>query len=320
MRCAPTLFLALCWLRLSAGNVIPLKRIGVDVHGWPVMMPLLGAGTWQYNDTMAYQSLCKAFSAGITFVDTAFGYGNEKGVHKAMADCYQGRRQDLFVMTKVPGGLTFAQTLAAHHQNMFDLNLEYVDHLMTHYPADWNSVHASKEIRQDEWRALEEIYYSGKARSIGISHYCPQHIADILEIATIMPSINQVEYHVGSKDVDGVMETCRQHNITFMSFSPLCGPCNYKDPKDSLIDGELVTAIGNKYGVSGSQVSLRFIVQQALSDLEGSGMGGVIPKSNNEDHIRSNLDIFSFELSVEDMNQLQQATEPAAEAGDCDVP
>lgn len=296
---------------------IPLKQIAVDVHGMRVLMPLLGAGTWQYNDTVAYQSLCKAFAEGITFVDTAFGYNNEKGVHKAIADCYQGQRQDLFVMTKVPGGLSFAQTLAAHHQNMFALNLEYVDHLMTHYPSDWEAKHASKKLRQEEWRALEEIYYTGKARSIGVSHYCPQHIADILEIATVMPSVNQVEYHVGSHDIDGVMETCRQHNITFMSFSPLCGPCNY-DPADSLIDGELVTEIGKKYNASGSQVSLRFIVQQALQP--DSVMGGVIPKSNSVEHIRSNLDIFSFTLSDEDMDRLRKATKPAAEGGDCDVP
>ena len=304
----------------SIHDQIPVRRIGYDVHGLPVEMPLLGAGTWQYNDTMAYASLCQTFSAGINFVDTANGYRNQKGVGKAIRDCYQGRREDLFVLTKVPGGLTAQETHAYHHQNMFELNLDYVDHLMTHFPSDWkvSKDKASKQMRQQEWRVLEEIYYSGKARSIGVSHYCPQHINDILEIATVPISINQVEYHVGSQDVDGVMETCRQHNITFMSFSPLCGPCEIKDPKDSLITGELVTRIGMKYGMSGSQVSLRFIVQQSLQ--EGSTIGGVIPKSNNMDHILQNRDIFSFELSEEDMKLLAESNKPAAEAGDCDVP
>ncbi len=299
-------------------TTIPVKYIGRDIHGWPVCMPLLGAGTWEYNDTVAYQSLCKSFNAGIHFVDTAMGYHNERGVGRAIHGCYQGRRQDLFVMTKIPGGLTFQQTLAAHHQNMFSLNLEYVDHLMTHYPSDWNGMNASKAMRQEEWRALEEIYYSGKARSIGVSHYCAKHIADILEIATVMPSINQVEYHVGSQDVDSVMETCRQNNITFMSFSPLCGPCSIADRTDSLIDGRLVTTIANKYNVSGSQVSLRFIVQQALE--ENSVFGGVIPKSNNMEHIQSNMNIFSFSLSDDDMLLLKQTTKPPGEGGDCDVP
>ena len=299
---------------------IPVRRISYDVHGLPVEMPLLGSGTWQYNDTTAYASLCQVFSAGINFVDTANGYRNQKGVSKAIRDCYQGRREDLFVLTKIPGGLTAQETHAYHHQNMFELNLEYVDHLMTHFPSDWkvSKDKASKTMRQQEWRALEEIYYSGKARSIGVSHYCPQHLLDILEIATVPISINQVEYHVGSQDFDGVMETCRQHNITFMSFSPLCGPCEIDDPKDSLITGELVTMIGKKYGKSGSQVALRFIVQQSLQ--KGSIIGGVIPKSNNMDHIRQNRDIFSFELSADDMKQLAESTKPAAEAGDCSVP
>ena len=102
-----------------------------------------------------------------------------------------------------------------------------------------------------------------------------------------------------------------------MSFSPLCGPCAY-EPSDSLINGDLVSEIASVYGVSGAQVSLRFIVQQALK--EGNNIGSVIPKSNNEDHIRSNMNIFDFELSAEDMKRLQEATKPVGQAGDCEVP
>jgi diketogulonate reductase-like aldo/keto reductase len=75
----------------------------MDVHGEPVLLPLVGAGTWQYNETIAYESVCKAFLAGYTFVDTAFGYRNQRGVGKAIQDCWQGERKDLFVMTKIPG-------------------------------------------------------------------------------------------------------------------------------------------------------------------------------------------------------------------------
>ena len=67
------------------------------------MLPLVGAGTWQFNDTIAYQSVCKAFQAGYTFVDTAYGYGNQRGVGKAINDCWEGERSELFVMTKIPG-------------------------------------------------------------------------------------------------------------------------------------------------------------------------------------------------------------------------
>lgn len=319
MNCCNRAFVSLFLIArvvLAATSNVASKQIGVDVHGLPVVLPLVGAGTWQYNDTIAYQSLCKSFGAGYHLVDTALGYKNQKGVGKAIRDCWQGRRQDLFVMTKVPGGLSGRETRAAHHQNMFELDLEYVDHLMVHYPADWEATKASKAHRQDEWRALEEIYYSGKARSIGVSHYCTQHIEDILEIATVPISVNQIEYHVGSQDVDTVIDTCTKNNITFMPFSPLCGPCEFQ-PEDSLISGQLVSSIGKQYNKTGSQVALRFIVQQALEP--GNPMGAVIPKSNNIDHIKSNMDLFDFELSTSDMSKLRQATQPAAEKGDCDV-
>lgn len=292
-------------------SVVPTITIGNDVHRRPVLLPLLGAGTWQYNDTMAYDSVCKAFAAGYTMVDTAFGYRNQKGVGSAIKDCWTSSREDLFVLTKIPGGLNTSQVYAAHKQNLLELQLPYVDHLMTHFPSDWDETVASKQARQEEWLALEDIYYTGEARSIGISHYCPQHIEDILEVATVLPSINQVEYHVGSQDVDDVRSTCQKYGITFMSFSPLCGPCELERPEDSLIDGTLVSDIASHYpNITPSQVSLRFIVQQGIP---------VIPKSTSPTHIESNGNIFRFELDEEDMFTLLAATKPSAEIGDCDV-
>lgn len=301
-----------------AQQEMPTVRIGVDFDGNSVDMPVVGAGTWLYNDTVAYDSLCKAFSVGYTMVDTANVYGNEAGVGAAIRDCWKGSRKDLFVMTKIPGGLNTSETLAAHEENMALLGLDYVDHLMTHFPSDWDESEdrSSPERRQEEWLALESIYYTGAARSIGVSHYCSQHIDDILEVATVRPSVNQVEYHVGAGDIDDVIEKCANEKIFFMSFSPLCGPCTY-DSEDSLISGDLVTDIASKYGVSGSQVSLRWIVQQALTT---SYMAGVIPKSDDEDHLASNIDLFSFTLSDEDMAALSAATKPEATGGDCDVP
>jgi len=301
----------------AAGSKVPAVTIGQDVNGVDVVMPLVGAGTWQYNDTIAYESVCKSFAAGYTFVDTANGYRNQRGVGKAIKDCWKGAREELFVMTKIPGGLDAAETLAAHKENMEQLGLDYVDHLMTHFPADWSASpdRATPQRRQEEWKALESVYKSGEARSIGISHYCSNHIDDVLEVATVKPSVNQVEYHVGAGDVDNVIDKCVQEGIFFMSYSPLCGPCDY-EPEDSLINGDLVSRVAAKYNVSGSQVSLRWIVQQALA---GEYVGGVIPKSNNAAHIAANIDLFGFELSEEDMRALSGAEKPAGEPGDCDV-
>ena len=196
-------------ISIKDATSVPTIAIALDVHGKSVNLPLIGAGTWQYNDTIAYESACKAFQAGYTFIDTAWGYKNQKGVGKALQDCWFAKgksREDLFLMTKIPGGLNVSEVWRAHKQNLEDLQLDYVDHLMTHFPADWKETVASPEARQEEWLALEFIYRTGQARSIGVSHYCPQHLDDVMKVATIMPSINQVEYHVGSQDIDHVMK------------------------------------------------------------------------------------------------------------------
>lgn len=305
------LYLLLVTKVVSYSNTVPTVTICFDTHGASVDLPLVGIGTWQYNDTVAYESTCQSFRAGYDFVDTAFGYGNQKGVGLAIRDCWEKTREELFVMTKIPGGLNASQVHETHRQNLAELGLDYVDHLMTHFPADWNEDEASPNLRREEWLALEDIYYTGEARSIGVSHYCESHLLDIVEVATVLPSINQVEYHVGSQDVDNVMQTCRRLGITFMSFSPLCGPCNY-EPEDSLIDGTLVNDIALHYpNVTGSQVALRYVVQQGIP---------VIPKSNSMKHIESNREIFGFEILPDDMDRLAAATKPSAERGDCNVP
>jgi len=291
------------------------------VEIWPgVHMPLVGAGSWLYNDTTVYESYCKAFEAGYTYIDTAWGYRNEEGVGKAIRDCWlaKGRkREDLFVMTKIPGGLNYSEAIQAHDDNLKWLGLDTVEHVMTHFPCDWEETpeRCNPERRKEHWKALETIYNQGKARSIGVSHYCKQHIDDILSIATVRPSINQVEWHVGSGDIDDTIEYSRANGIFFQSFSPLCGPCEY-EPQDSLINGDLVTSIGKKYGKSGSQVSLKYLVQHAQTM---DHYAGVIPKSNSLAHLKSNLDIFDFTLSDEDMAALGAATKPEGTGGDCDA-
>ena len=129
-----------------AEAAVPSITIGQDADGHDVTMPLLGAGTWQYNDTIAYQSVCQALQAGYTMIDTAWGYHNQVGVGLAIQDCWQGQqREDLFVLTKLPGGLTPQMTIAMHYQNLWELQLDYVDHLMTHFPSDWEQKYTGKE-------------------------------------------------------------------------------------------------------------------------------------------------------------------------------
>jgi len=307
---------ALCAARterpVAAPLPIPTQEIAPGVH-----MPLVGAGTWQYNDSVVIGSLCDSFAAGYTFVDTAWGYGNQRGVGAAIADCWEGTREELFITTKIPGGLNTTEVMQYHEQNLEWLGVDYVDLLLTHFPCDWAETpeRCNKARRQEQWYAMEALVDAKTTRSIGVSHYCKSHIDDVQEIATVPIALNQVEYHIGSGDIDDVIEYCADNEIYFQSFSPLCGPCTY-NASDSLVSGDQVTAIGAAHNVSGAQVSLKFVVQQAQA---GKYMAGVIPKSDNPAHIAANIDLFSFNLTSDEMDQLTATTVPPAEEGDCNA-
>eukprot|EP00427_Karlodinium_veneficum_P021921 CAMPEP_0169115380 /NCGR_PEP_ID=MMETSP1015-20121227/29305_1 /TAXON_ID=342587 /ORGANISM="Karlodinium micrum, Strain CCMP2283" /LENGTH=328 /DNA_ID=CAMNT_0009177815 /DNA_START=58 /DNA_END=1044 /DNA_ORIENTATION=- len=298
---------------------IPTMQIGKDSKGNAVLMPLAGAGTWLYNDTAAEAEVLMALKLGARLIDTANIYENQVGIGRAIKKAGVPL-SDLFITTKVPGGLTTDATIAAHEQNLQQLGVDSVDLLLTHFPCGFPTppattpVNCSKQHRQATWKGLEAMYYAGKARSIGVSHYCQKHMEDVLEIATVKPSVNQQEWHVGmGTDPVGVVSFCKQHGISYQSFSPLCGPCS-KSGRDELLFGPLVTSIGKAHNVSGAQVSLKWLVQQGSP---------VIPKSSVEQHLREDLDLFSFTLSDAEMAQLSAlTTPPSAEpvSGDCKLP
>lgn len=294
-------------------GVAPTREIAPNVH-----MPLVGLGTWLYNSSRAEAAVAAALALGYTHVDGAYGYKNSDGVGRALNAhlARTGRpRSDLFLTSKIPGGLSAAEATQTLEANLAQFQVEYVDLMLVHYPATWAG-EGGKAMRQAEWKALEQFQRSGKARAIGVSHYCARHLQDILEVATITPALNQVEFHVGmgsagpnATDDRSVWEAA---GITYMGFSPLCGPCGTSE----LVDGALVTKIGAAHGKTGAQVSLRWQTQQNIP---------VIPKSSNPEHLRQNLDLFDWELTPEEMLLLSTATSPPAcggpnaTSGDCSV-
>lgn len=300
--------------------IFPTLQIGVDVHSEAVEMPMGGLGTWMYNSSMAEISVTGALQLGARLIDTANMYANQDGVARGIKKSGVPRDQ-LFISTKVPGGLGKEGTIAAHEENLKQLGVKHVELLLTHFPCAFPTSPTSppgnctKEARQATWQGLEALYFAGKARAIGVSHYCQKHLEDVLEIAKVPISVNQQEWHVGmGPDPEGVVSFCKKHNISYQSFSPFCGPCPPADHQ-ALVNGSLVTSVAKKYNMTGAQVSLRWLVQQGTP---------VIPKSLDMAHLRQNLDIFQpeYELSKEDMAKLNAATSPpSAEpvSGDCQL-
>jgi len=300
-------------------------KIGIDVHGKDVNLPMSGLGTWQYNNTRAGAAATLALSVGYTHIDTALGYGNQVGIAAALKASARPR-ESYFITSKIPGGLGFDNATAALDQSLAQLEIPYVDLMLTHFPASWGGV-GGKAVRQAEWKALEAFYKAGKARAIGVSHYCENHIADIMEVATVQPAVNQVQYHVGmaapsthflnATDMPVPNTLAGQPSykgIVYQPFSSLCGPCGTTE----LIDGPIVVGIGKKYtpARSGAQVSLRYLIQRGMP---------VIPKSDDKDYLIENIDLFDWELTDADMATLDGlksppvAGDPDGSSGDCKV-
>lgn len=312
------------WAAAAAATVVltqaRLQVPTVPMHGvdGKVDMPLFGLGTWQYNDSVAAAAIQLAFSVGYRHVDTALVYNNHKGVSLGLKNAGVPR-DEFFVTTKIPGGLNSSATAAAADQSLSELGLSYVDLMLLHFPATFDGV-GGRANRQEQWAALERWAMQGKARAIGVSHYCRPHLEDILSIAKVPIAVNQVQYHIGmgtagrlaTDDRDFVLSK----GILYQSFSPLCGPCTPPLNKE-LYSGDLVSNIGRNYNKTGSQVSLRWLVQQNIP---------VIPKSTSKAHLQSNMALFDFSLSDDEMRRLSAATSPGVgggpndqESGDCSI-
>jgi diketogulonate reductase-like aldo/keto reductase len=291
---------------------IPTKEIAPGVH-----MPMAGLGTWEYNNTVAEAAVKMALVYGTRSIDTASVYDNQEGVGAGVKSSGVPRKE-IFLTTKVLPGLGEEGTVANHEDNLKKLGMEYVDLLLTHMSCSFDvedpqhSPLCNKTDRQATWRGLERIYHAGKARAIGVSHFCQQHMDDVLEIATVPLAVNQQEWHVGmGPDPQGVVSYCDAHGITYQSFMPLCNPkyCNSTE----LYDGKLVTDIGKAHGKVGPQVALKWLVESGSP---------VIPKTSNPDHLAEDMDLFSWDLTKAEFERLSSATSPPSVepvADDCKI-
>jgi diketogulonate reductase-like aldo/keto reductase len=135
------------------------------------------------------------------------------------------------------------------------------------------------------WKEMEKIAQSGKARAVGVSNYQENHLQKIVDLRSLMPAVNQIELHPYLSQ-QPLVEFCTQHNIHVESWSPLCAN------KNNLLQEQSLNEIGEKYSKTAAQVVLRWNIERGLI---------VIPKSSNPIRQAENLDVFDFELTVEDM-------------------
>lgn len=272
-----------------------------------VEMPLLAAGTWQYNDTEAEGSVAAALKAGFTMIDTAYDYHNQAGVGRAV----QGSglpRSSLFIETKVPGcGLDpavstkscYADTKKVLAEDLALLNMSYVDLVILHFPPRRSmllrSCYFACEQVRDQWRAMEEFYAAGRAKAIGVSNYCPSCFGCLDGSASVYPMVNQIQYHIGmGPDPAGFRSYADKKGVVLQAYSPL-GNKPWKQGVDpEILSGNFTSALARSHGKSTVQVALKWLVQHGVP---------AVTKSSNPKHLAEDLDLWSWNFTSSELQE-----------------
>jgi 2,5-diketo-D-gluconate reductase A len=254
-------------------------------------MPALGFGLWQILDAEAESAAAEALRAGYRSFDGAQLYQNEAGLGRAIAKSGVPREQ-LFVTTKVWNNSQGARaTVQAFDDSLAKLRLDYVDLYLVHWPAPKRGLYV------ETWKALIGLKQQGRARSIGVSNFEPEHLSAIIDATGEVPVVNQIELHPHFAQTK-LREFHRGHGIVTEAWSPL--------GKGKLLDDPTLVALGAKHRRSPAQVVLRWHVQHGIV---------VIPKSVTPARIRENIDVFDFQLDPSDMSAIDALDRPDGRMG-----
>jgi 2,5-diketo-D-gluconate reductase A len=261
-----------------------------------VQMPQIGLGTWPLKDHDAAPVMVTAIEAGYRHIDTAFRYGNQRGVGQGVRDSGIAR-EELFITSKLDGEFQGEnRAIAGLDACLQQLQMDYVDLLLIHWPLPQRNEYVST------WKTFEALVASGKVRSIGVSNFTPAHLDHLLAETTICPATNQIQLSPRITRPDQVAYG-RTHNIVTVSWSPL------GQGSDLLSDATL-QAIAQKYGKTTAQVVLRWNIELGLVP---------IPKSSNPVRLVQNLDIFDFALTSAEIAAIMALDTGAEKRVDSDV-
>ncbi|MEI0701425.1 aldo/keto reductase [Brachyspira intermedia] len=249
-------------------------------------IPCIGFGTWQTPDgETAVNSVIEAIKSGYKHIDTAAIYGNEKSIGKAIKESGINRNE-LFITSKVWNkDRGYKTTLAAFEKTINDLQIDYLDLYLIHWPASVNKFNDWDNINLETWRAMTELYKAGKIKSIGVSNFMPHHLKSLME-TEVKPMVDQIEFHPGFMQEE-TFKYCNDNNILVEAWSPL--------GTGKMLDNETLKIVASKYNKSVAQICIRWCLQNNTLPL---------PKSVTASRIKENTEIFDFVISDEDMKTI----------------
>ncbi|WP_347861285.1 aldo/keto reductase [Salimicrobium sp. PL1-032A] len=245
-----------------------------------VRIPQFGLGVYKVEESKANDTVLSALDLGYRHIDTASFYGNERQVGDALQET-EVPREDIFVTTKVWNDEQgYEETLEAFEQSLEKLQTDYVDLYLIHWPVPGKF--------QETWRALELLYEQGRVRAIGVCNFQEHHLEKLLEVAEVIPVVDQVEFHPRLYQKD-LLDFCQQKEIKLEAWAPL-GRAQY-------FDAPVLQSLAEKHGKTPAQIILRWELQHDII---------TIPKSVKPKRQKENADVFDFELSPEDMNEMDE--------------
>ena len=242
-----------------------------------VTIPQVGLGTYLLEPDDAQSAVTYALDNGYTLIDTANVYVNERAVGRGMRASSKAR-EEIVLETKL--WPSFFERASAVDETLERLGTDYIDLMILHQPAG-DTVAG--------YRILEKAHKEGKIRAIGLSNFDVAQTQRILDECEVVPTINQVECHPYFPQTE-LKELLKEHNIALQAWYPLGGRGNA-----SIMSEPVIEEIAKTHGKSPAQVILRWHVQLGHS---------IVPGSKTPSHIAENLDLFNFELTNEEMAQI----------------
>ncbi|XP_058796898.1 aldo-keto reductase family 1 member B1-like isoform X2 [Phymastichus coffea] len=275
-------------------------------------IPVLGLGTWQSVGDSVVDLIKDAVRMGYRHIDTAQVYGNEKEIGQAITDLIEEgiiTREEIFVTSKLSSTRHRSDLVEpALRQTLSDLNIEYLDLYLIHWPMAFKEsenpvpmdtdgkIQFSDVDYLETWEAMEQMQETGLTKNIGVSNFNSTQLSRVLDNCKIKPVTNQVECHPYLPQIK-LSEFCKSKDILITAYSPLGAPKRpwMQEGEPVLLEDPKITEIAEKYEKSTAQVVLRYQIQRGHI---------VIPKTISLDRLEENMQIFDFELSEYDIESL----------------